>query len=322
MGFRYFLWVLFLMFNFNLSAQLETTKIFVGNGPEDLVIDTFLGAERLIVACSARRKSESPFNEIMSVDLNSNEIKKMHRIEPYSICFHPHGIDIVSTQKNKTLFVVNHCNEKGIHEILKYSIVGDTLYFISATSHNLIVSPNAVCGLNDGSFIVSNDAGKHGAVFEKIFVQKKSRLVFCTLDSCKEIGERVCFGNGVTMTDSFLYHASTMPGAVYRYDRSGSNFSNRVLLSKIKGADNIRLYGDYVIVAGHPKFGKFISHMRNIKKSSPSEVWAINRYTGQSSLIFKNDGSLISAASGGVIYKNYLFVAQVFDNFVLKIRLD
>ncbi len=320
--FRCFLWVSFLMFSFNISAQLETTKIIVGNGPEDLVVDTFLGSERLIVACSARRNSELPFNEIMSIDLKTNEITKMHRVQPSSICFHPHGLDLVFAKNDKTLFIVNHCNEKDIHQILQYSIVGDSLFFISATNHNLIVSPNAVCGFADGSFIVSNDAGKHGAIFEKLFIQKKSKLVFCNVDSCVEIGERVCFGNGVTMTDSFLYHASTMPGAVYKYERNGNSFSNRVLLSKVKGADNIRLYGEYIIVAGHPKFGKFISHMKNAKKHSPSEVWIINRFTGESTIVFRSDGSLISAASGAVIYKNYLFIAQVFDNFVLKVRLD
>ena len=90
----------------------------------------------------------------------------------------------------------------------------------------------------------------------------------------------------------------------------------------MKGADNIRLDGTNLVVAGHLKFGKFLKHMKNSNKKSPTAIFTINKDTHETNLLYYNTGEVISAASTGLIYDHKLYIAQVFDNFILEVNLD
>ncbi len=92
-------------------------------------------------------------------------------------------------------------------------------------------------------------------------------------------------------------------------------------IAKIKGADNILKYENKFYITSHPDFIKFIRHKKKPEKKSPVVVYEYNAAVKSSKQIFSNDGSLISAASSALVYKNYLFLSQVFDDFVLQIKL-
>ncbi len=305
-------------------AQVSCEKIPTGAGPEDMVLDTFTSKEkpRLIVSCASRRKGDTPFNEIMSIDIATNALKTLVRKEPTPVCFHPHGIDLVNGQEGLVLYVANHCDAQKVQSIIKYKVEKDTLVWMSSTSNPLITSPNAVCGRADGSFLVSNDSYKRGSIAEMLFKQKKCRTALCEDGSCSEVGERLAFGNGIMIDRDKVYQASTMPGAVYVYDFVEGKLLNQKLLTKVAGADNIRDFGDEIIVAGHTKFGKFLKHMKNEKKHSPTLIVAINKKTGQQRTLFEDDGARISAASTALVFDGYLYISQIFDAFLLKVKLD
>lgn len=324
MTFRWPLMLSFCAISISSFAQGTFERIHTGAGPEDIVLDTFTSKQnsRLIVSCASRRKGDTVFNEIMSVDIATNALKTFVRKEPTPVCFHPHGIDLVNAQEGLVLYVANHCDAQKVQSIIKYKVEKDTLIWLSSTSSPLITSPNAVCGRVDGSFLVSNDTYKRGSIGELLFKQKKCRTALCQDGSCSEVGERLAFGNGIMIDGDKVYQASTMPGAVYVYDFVEGKLLNQKLLTKVAGADNIRDFGDEIIVAGHTKFGKFLKHMKNTKKHSPTLIVAINKKTGQQRTLFEDDGVRISAASTALVFDGYLYISQIFDAFLLKVKLD
>jgi len=64
-----------------------------------------------------------------------------------------------------------------------------------------------------------------------------------------------------------------------------------------------------------------LRHKNNPEVLSPSVIYEVDTLTGEKSVLFSDDGSLISAASTGLRYGKYLYISQVFDNFVLKVEM-
>ena len=298
-------------------------KITVASGPEDLVIDTitFPTQPRIITACNNRRDTEKHVAELFSYDIHSQKAMLLHRIEPDSVCFNLHGIDLVRVHDSLILLVVNHCREAGVNSIIRYLVRPDGLYFLQQVKDPLFVSPNAVAGFGDGSFLVSNDAGKRGNVWEMIFKQKKSKVIYWKNGHCNIAASKVCFGNGLLIQGDTVYQASTLPGEVYRYHFRDSLLLDRITLASVKGADNLRIHADDITVAGHLRFGAFIKHMKHPEKPSPTAIYTVNKYSHATDLIYYNDGQVISATSTGLIYRDKLYLAQVFDDFLLEVDL-
>lgn len=319
------------MISYHCSAQKGLNnsdycykKIQVVSGPEDLVIDTVTNAAapRIITGCNSRRDGEPHVAELFSYDINTGRTSRMTRIEPADVCFNPHGIDLVRVKDSLILLVVNHCREVNINSIIRYLVKGDELYFIQKITDPLFVSPNAVAGFGDGSFLVSNDAGKRGNIWEMIFKKKKSKVIYCHAGVCHIAADKVCFGNGLLIQGDTVYQASTLPGEVYRYQLKNGMLQNRVTLAAVKGADNLRAHGDDITVAGHLKFGKFIKHMKHADKKSPTAIYAVNKQSLTSKLLYYDDGNRISAASTGLVFRDKLYIAQVFDDFLLEVDLS
>jgi hypothetical protein len=174
----------------------------------------------------------------------------------------------------------------------------------------------------DGSFLVSNDANKQGNIFEIYSNKRKQRLSTGKMEQLSYADAKVCYGNGILVNGNTIYQASTMPGEVYQYSFSSGKLSNKTTIAKVKGADNIRIDGNNLVVAGHLKFGKFLKHMKNTNKKSPTAIFTINKESLEKNLIYYNSGEVISAASTGLIYNHKLYIAQVFDNFILEVNLD
>jgi hypothetical protein len=94
----------------------------------------------------------------------------------------------------------------------------------------------------------------------------------------------------------------------------------------IKMRDNITRAPDAkgeVLVASHPKLLKFLRHSKAPETAAPSLVLAVN-YLGDSEplVLFRDDGSSVSAASTGLIHDGYVYIGQVFKAGVYRCRLD
>lgn len=299
-------------------------QINLGYGPEDIVVDTITNPAhpKLLVSCNSRRKTEKDMSEIFVYDIEAQTTSLVKRIEPADMCFNPHGIDLVNVHDSLILLVVSHCSANKTNSIVRYYWKNNTLYFLEKITNPAFTSPNAVSGFPDGSFLVSNDANKQGNVFEILFKQKKAKVIYWNNGTAAFTDAKVCYGNGILVNGNTIYQASTMPGEVYQYSFSNGKLSNKTTIAKVKGADNIRIDGNNLVVAGHLKFVKFLKHMKNTNKKSPTAIFTINKDSHEKNLVYFNSGEVISAASTGLIYNHKLYIAQVFDNFILEVNLD
>ncbi|MBL7779405.1 MAG: hypothetical protein JNK66_14080 [Chitinophagales bacterium] len=300
--------------------QTDAKSINSGPGPEDMVIDSM--NDRILVSCSARRKSEQDYGEIEALYPLAQYTTPLVRVnEPIDLSFNPHGIDLVKVNEKWFLLVVNHEHKTNINSVLKYEVYADTLRFISKTVHPLIVSPNAVCGLSNGDFIVSNDARKKGNAWEILFKLKHGQIIYCHDTVCTVATEGYCYANGIEYENGKVFLASTMQNKVWQFDIENKKLINRVEIGRVKGADNIRLYGQELIVPGHLRFVAFLKHYKNAEKLSPSTVFRINPTTKTTVPIFYDNGKKISAASTALIWKGKLYVSGVFNPQIAVVPL-
>ncbi|MBK6274709.1 MAG: hypothetical protein IPF58_08405 [Saprospirales bacterium] len=129
------------------------------------------------------------------------------------------------------------------------------------------------------------------------------------------------FPNGLYNENNKLYLATSRNHALYAYEiNADGTLQNKSTLSTINGMDNLTNFGDELLVSVHPDEVKFalLSYIPTIK--SPSITYAINKQTGKSRIVFKDDGKLISGSSTALIIGDDLYLAQVFDNFLLKVH--
>ncbi len=306
------------------NTNVNYKKIVTGKGPEDLEIDSSAGFPRLLVSCNARRKNDAYFGEIVAVNLLNDSAKTLIRIgEPKDLNFNPHGICLTNDGKHAFIYAISHDDKNKKHYVVKYLIGKDNLTFINAYTNSLLVSPNAVAANNNGSFWVGNDCGKRGNKMEYLFKLKKSNVLYCNGNKNWIIAtNKLAFANGIVIKDSFVYLATTIQNTVFRFiAKSDGTLTKREEIIKIKGQDNLRFCGNNLLLPVHLRSFAFIKHATDEKKKSPTVVYLIDPINKSKKLIYSDDGRIISAGSTALVYGKYLYIAQIFDDFILKAEL-
>lgn len=329
---RHLLFIL-LLFNLlgNISCKKEENstpdpeKIIIGRGPEDMVLDSANGNVRILASCNERNDANQPFSEIMSYDITSKAVSTLSRIGmPESIDFNPHGFYLQIVDGKKYLYIVNHYKDgRKINSIVLLELIGDELHFRKEYRSELMISPNEVCALPNGSFYFTNDMGSDDFVYEQLLNKFGGSVVYCDNDgNCKYAEEKLAFPNGLEYKDGQLFLATTRNYGLFRYDiEADGSLLNKTKINSINGMDNIRWYGNQLIVAVHPDEIAFVKHSTDEKYYSPSWIYSIDIATGDSKLLYKNGGWEISASSTALIYGDYLYISQVFGNFLLKVKI-
>ncbi len=310
--------------NATVAGTIETAL-----GPEDFVLDTFNGNERLIISCSARRKDEPEKGVFYILNFKTGESKEIKRYnEPKDFVCNPHGVDIVANNNGKImLYAVNHQknkNEKTIHSVVQYEVKNDSLIFQNNFTNKLIVSPNDVAALPDGSFYVTNDSKQTkglGLLFEKLFQTKRSTIIFKNAENEFLIAtQKLPYANGVAVKGNKVYISCTFKSVLNEYEKlPDGTLKLTKKLSGIKGMDNITFYKDYLVIASHTDFMKFMKHVKSSENKSPGVISLFHTEKDTVIHIYATDGKAISANSTGLIYKDTLYIAQVFDGFLLKV---
>ena len=95
---------------------------------------------------------------------------------------------------------------------------------------------------------------------------------------------------------------------------------------EVTGVDNIELDADGNLWVGcHPKLLKFLSHDKDEKAASSSEIIRLRNLGNgkwEQVTVYLNDGSQISASSVGAVYKNRLLIGPVFQRHILLARME
>ena len=308
-------------------STFPSHEVMVAFGPEDIVIDSLsTKTNRLLISCSSRRKIDNKSrNGIYAMSFDNENIKELRRInEPENMEFHPHGFDIALIKGKPYLYVINHEDQIPKQSILVYEVYDDRLKYIKSINNDLIISPNDIFVNNDGSFYFSNDARKRGSKKEVILGQKKGSLIYFTPSlSPIIIDDHLAYPNGVYFSNGYLYVSTVGEKKLYRYLKDGEQFINKTCLtSVIKGGDNINPYKNGLLIPSHPSFIKFIKHKRKSKNPSPSLIYYYNFNSRITNIFFADDGTKISTASTALVYRNKLYISQVFDDFILIVDIE
>jgi arylesterase/paraoxonase len=304
------------------DSQSEGKRIEVGPGPEDMVLDT-LHTPRLLISCSARREEYKPYGEIESLDLLSMERKILTRYnEPDSILFHPHGIFL----DKELLYVISHEREPDIHPILIYRVRGDSLEFLERITAGLMNSPNALVTGQAGEIYLVNDSGKRGSIWEKALKLKRANVVMLKKDSLdlwssQYMAIDLGYPAGINRIGNQLYVGDAILNQIHVYQISKNGLKPLPPIKGLKGNDNLRIKDGKILTCGHIKPFRFIGHAKNPEKLSPVEVFLVDPNTGESKSIFKTDGSQISGASTAIIFEDKLYISQVFEPYMLQVKL-
>lgn len=311
------------------TQKRNSVRIPVGPGPEDIVLDTTSTSyPRLLASCLQRRKGLPEFNEICEVNLTNDSYKVLKRSnEPAGMVFRPHGIDLVkSTNGELLLYCVSHNEVQNEHSIIVYTVLADRLVFKEKMDSPLLVSPNDVAASCTGEVFVTNDAGKRGDAKEQLLKLKRSNVIHYD-PSTKQwdvATKRVSYANGVAVNKcpaDYVVFSTVRSNRVYIIEPSKENknqFTKRTL-ARLKGLDNITFVNsNEILVTAHLRQLAYIKHYKDAKNISPTVVYKVNVETGKSSAVYSEDGSAICGGSTALMYKGKMYIAQVFEPFLLK----
>lgn len=303
----------------------ESETIEVGPGPEDIFWDTYEGRNRLLVSCNQRRDGMPDFGEIRALSLEDRSVKTLVRTaEPEGMPFNPHGFYLTEVSGEIFLYVINHYEDNALtNAIVSYKVGESTLEFVKEYKNELMISPNEVCALPNGGFYFSNDRGEGDFITENLFNKFGGSLVYCDVNgNCKYVDKKLAYPNGIEYKNSQLFLATSRHKALFKYDVSeDGSLSQRIKISTINGMDNLRWYGEDLIVAVHPDELAFLAHSLSNTIKSPSHIYTVNPETGESKAIYKNNGSQISGSSTAMVIDGNLYISQVFENYLLKVKL-
>jgi hypothetical protein len=312
-----------------LEAQNETIRISdterlaVGPGPEDMVLDTLGKLHRLLISCRARREEYKPYGEIEALDLHTGERSVLSRMgEPDDIRFEPHGIYL----EGDRLYVISHEKEPDYHPVLIYRVGLQELEFLERVHAPYMHSPNALVTGPSGEIYLVNDSGKRGSMMEKALKQKKASVVRLTKNaqgvwSPKVVAEKLGYPAGINRLDEQIYVGDALLHKIHTYTITPEGLEPAGEIGDLKGNDNLRIYRGHILTPGHVKPLRFIRHTRKVSRLSPVTVFLADPGTGEHQLLYETDGSQISGGSTALIYRDHLYISQIFEPYLLKVRL-
>ena len=295
------------------------TKITCAPGPEDIVFDKT--NNRILISCSERRTGMPYLGEIQQLNIVTDECKILPILNLPAIPFNPHGFDLQTVNGIDYLYVINHYKDgSNISSVLQLKINAANLEVIKEYKNSLLISPNDLTVLPNGSFYFSNDRNSPD-ILELLTNPNAGSIVYCDgSDSWKKVDSTIAFPNGLSNENNILYLATSRNHALFTYDiQNNGTLLNKSTLSTINGMDNISINNDELIIAVHPDEIKFALLSYFPTALSPCKTYSINKHTGESKIIFSDDGTMISGSSTALVIGNDLYLSQVFGEFILKI---
>jgi len=312
---------------------INTQKINVGSGPEDMAIDNSLGQPRIIVSCDERRPEQPKKGSFYGIDIATNQSYEL-KIEPADFEIYPHGIDIVMIDSTTYLYAISHHQNGDAwrHPVVRFIIQGNTLVYNTTYENPLMSVPNDLAVLADGSFYATNYVPNMDEIEQNkaILGIKNGSIVHYDGKGGWQIAAKdLCFPNGILVDESnnLLYVANGACHEVLQFAIEGGTINTSTRQSTIKHGQKITL-GDNLLVdnqgqfwvTAHPCPLDFLAHSTNSSDKAPIQVFNIDPQTLKPTIAFQNNGELISAASTALSINNRLYLSQIFDPFVLVVE--
>ncbi len=302
----------------------ECTPITGVVGPEDITIHPESGIA--YISASDRRAviQGKPANgAIYAYDLNSITPELIRLTVDAGNDFHPHGISLyVGKNRQASLFVVNHEDDR--HRIEIYDLRAGQLVHRKTIADSMLISPNDILAVGPDKFYVSNDhryiAGLM-QVLENYLQLKLSSVVYYDGSRFSEVASGIGYANGINVSadGKILYLCAVTEGALHIYNRDIDS-GKLILRQKLElgtGVDNIEIDSNGGLwIGAHPQLLKFMQHVQDHAKLSPSQILHLKPKAGGGydiKEVYLNMGEEISASSVAAVYKNRMLVGAVFD---------
>lgn len=247
--------------------------------------------------------------------------------------FRPHGMSLYRMGDGSArLFVINHPPEAA-HEILVFEQGSDGLFVpIEVLRDPLLIAPNAIVAIGPRSFYVANDKGSSsafGRLSEIVLRRGRSTIVLHDDTGMRVVADGLKSASGLALSPdgSRLYVAETVGKDVRVFSRDlVSNDLSSLTSIAVPGApDNLGTDPDGVVwIAVHPKTLDLIRHFGDASHPAPTRIMRLSgTATGGSELIqvFLDEGTRISAGSGGTVIDGELLIGSITDRKVLRCRL-
>jgi hypothetical protein len=320
-------------------------KISRTPGPEDFELIRLKNQTQMIISSHDRRNFDSN-GKLYKINLESHLLAKSkfnssYLVEPlhvdrYPENFKPHGISSSYKNGKLRLYVISHPNLKEKKNTIEIFELGNEKTFswkyMGELVNEKLSHPNDLYALPEERLLISNDGDSVNAfLFFINFIFKRATAEITYYENGKYYiaDEKVPFGNGIYYeeieSEKRLYRSSHLDKSIYVYDVKWIENYQPMLTLQFKipfdgGPDNIMKneYGFYV--ATHPSNLAFLNHVKSAENYAPSMIYKIEKLTN-TKLIYSNEGKEISAASTAVAYKNKLFIAQVFEDFILACEI-
>lgn len=301
----------------------KCTKIDIGPGPEDFVLDKWHHTPRFLISSCERRKPEAAGNILFYVPETGDTGIMPRTGEPESLAeFKPHGVDIRHAAGITYLYVILHdpyaSGGKTEHAVAVYRVLEDQLTLADwLEDKDCLWSPNDLSVLNNGDIYLTND---YRGKIDLYFKRNASEIAFFDADTEKwqTVADDLAFANGILAEPDQVFVTTTLGNQVLAYPRqSDGSLGQAEAVVSLKGGDNLTRYGKHLITAAHFDDFAFLRHAKDSEKPAPTVVMRITPETAMKKAIFVNSGELISAASTAMVYKDKIYISQVFDPFMV-----
>jgi len=242
--------------------------------------------------------------------------------------FRPHGLYFYKDKTNgkKFLYVVNHRPEEDTVEI--FEVIKPTqIKYVQTIQSPVFLNINDLYVDNNGDVYISSFTSYEPDTFmdqiEKYFRMPWNKVIVCIPQSntyqCKIALEGLSMPNGVIGYKDELYVVETLKLQVKVFKKSeDKKLTLNRTIPTASGCDNANLDEDGNIYMGcHQKMLTFVSHSKNHKVLSPSQVLRIKRDANNVEEIFLSHGDDLSGSSSALWYKEKLYIGSVFDEGVL-----
>lgn len=313
------------------------SKISGMPGPEDLAIDRESGT--LFISSHDRRIEDSE-GKLYSIDLNSSALEPKLLDTDYPKNFRPHGMSLLNKNGKYKLYVISHIVPYEEHSVEVFertekpspkSKFGKWKH-VQTLKDDVITSPNDLSVVSENEIFVSNDHGKGGFMtylFHDMFRMKKSEIAYYDGKSWVSLGNPISLGNGILFVKredgkEYLYRSAFNEGSVLKFpvQREGG----KIILGEPKsifldsGPDNLEIdEKGRILAVTHKSVMKFLKHVRDKDSPSPTQVFSIAP-DDTATEIYSNSGEQISAGSTAISFKEKIYIAQVFNDFILQCR--
>lgn len=302
------------------------SKVFNVIGPEDMA--KLPGTS--LIAISSDPRSEGPKNNrgnIYLYDTVKNEQVLLQEID-FPKEFSPHGIDIIQKGNHFLIYAIDQYNETQTRiDVLNLDLAQKSISFQKRIESEFLTAANDLSLIGEERFFFTRDFNTKN----KLLVTAQQYLRFPTgsvwmYDKGKlnQLAGHLFYANGIQFDSqhSTLYVSEMLNKLIHAYSFRNNQLDLEKSIHLPDGIDNLTLYQNEIIAAGHPNLISLKKMRDDRKHKSPSVIYSIDLNLSKITKLYENDGAQIAATSVGLKISNeQLILGSVFDDHILSCSL-